>query len=334
MPARGQSILVTYYAWDTSANTYKTGDAGNHTLRLNKDGTVAAPTNANAEVDATNLPGLYQVALTSAEATFNIVDLGGKSSTVNIVLIGKTYAFDALPVGGFLTSAAQIGVNVITVQGVAAATSAALGNSNVVSLAGAAVAAASGILQTNPIQWLGVAPAPLTGTLLLQTAQSGNIAGSVGSVTGNVGGNVVGSVASVTARVTANTDQIAGGTVNALLSGRVDVSVGQVQTNAIGAAAYVAGALGTTVFASQFLTSALIDTTYPNALADALLDRANAIETGITPRKAWRYEVAAAAGALSGAGTTQVNIWGAGVSTTRITAVTDQSGNRASVTLA
>lgn len=70
-----------------------------------------------------------------------------------------------------------------------------------------------------------------------------------------------------------------------------------------------------------------------NAAADALLDRANALETGITVRLGLRYAAAALAGVLSGAATTSVVILGANVGTTRITATVDASGNRSAISL-
>jgi hypothetical protein len=70
-----------------------------------------------------------------------------------------------------------------------------------------------------------------------------------------------------------------------------------------------------------------------NAIADAYLDRANAIETGLTPRSAHRLEVAVAAGKISGAATTTVEIKNAVAdSKTRITATVDADGNRSAVT--
>lgn len=152
--------------------------------------------------------------------------------------------------------------------------------------------------QANVVAWLGVKPAPLNNTLVQGDVERW--------------GNVV---------------------VNALISGRVDSNVGQMQNNAIATGNFTAGSLTTTVFANAFLTSALIDTTFSNAVADALLDRANAIEISLTPRQSWRLVAASQGGTLSGAGTTTVGIYGAGVNTTRISAVTDQSGNRSSVTL-
>lgn len=70
-----------------------------------------------------------------------------------------------------------------------------------------------------------------------------------------------------------------------------------------------------------------------NAIADAHLDRADAIETGLTPRQAHRLEAAAAAGKLSGAATTNVLIRNAVAdSKNRIDATVDQDGNRTAVT--
>jgi len=70
-----------------------------------------------------------------------------------------------------------------------------------------------------------------------------------------------------------------------------------------------------------------------NTIADALLDRANAIETGLTLRESHRLCVSAAAGKLSGAATTTVNIRDAiGDSKNRISATVDSDGNRTAIT--
>ena len=178
---------------------------------------------------------------------------------------------------------------------------------NLTQINGAAAGTSSAQLGINVVTWQGAAPNVL---------QNGLVQAAIVSGASN---------ANVTAWL--------GVPPNTLISGRVDSSVGQVQANGIGPSAYVAGALGTTTFAAQFLTLALTDATYQNGLADALGNRSNAVETGITPYLSWRYTTAAAAGALSGAGTTQVGIWGVNVTNTRISAVTDQSGNRQSVAL-
>jgi hypothetical protein len=70
-----------------------------------------------------------------------------------------------------------------------------------------------------------------------------------------------------------------------------------------------------------------------NAIADALLDRANSIETGVTLRQAQRLELAALAGKISGAGGTLVTIRNAVAdSKDRIVATVDVNGDRTAIT--
>lgn len=97
MATRGVAMTIAYVAWDTNANAGKTGDAANHTLRWIKDGAAAAPTNAPTEVDATNTPGLYKIALTATETDCDIGVLCGKSSTSNVSIIPVTIQFERLP---------------------------------------------------------------------------------------------------------------------------------------------------------------------------------------------------------------------------------------------
>ena len=67
-------------------------------------------------------------------------------------------------------------------------------------------------------------------------------------------------------------------------------------------------------------------------LAAAGLDSIT-IEAGINARQALSPILAASAGVVSGAGTGVVVIKGGNTSTTRITATTDNAGNRSSVSL-
>jgi len=87
MAAKNIAITVTYTAWDTANNVGKTGDAASHTLRGVRDGAEFTPAASPVEVDATNLPGTYKVALTAAENNGDVLCLGGKSSTSNVVII-------------------------------------------------------------------------------------------------------------------------------------------------------------------------------------------------------------------------------------------------------
>ena len=67
MATRNIVHTVTYLAWDTGNNVGKTGDnpSVNHTLKWVKDGALEAVDGTPAEVDATNAPGIYKVALTA-----------------------------------------------------------------------------------------------------------------------------------------------------------------------------------------------------------------------------------------------------------------------------
>jgi len=87
MAISGQSHVVTFYAWDTDANAYKTGDEANFTLRINRDGTEVTPSNSPTEVDATNMPGAYDLTLTAGEHTGDDFTLSGKSDTANVVIL-------------------------------------------------------------------------------------------------------------------------------------------------------------------------------------------------------------------------------------------------------
>jgi len=68
------------------------------------------------------------------------------------------------------------------------------------------------------------------------------------------------------------------------------------------------------------------------SLASSGLDSV-VIETGVNARQALSVVAAAGGGVLAGAGTGTITIKGANVATTRITATTDSSGNRSSITL-
>jgi len=130
MAIKNVSITVTYRAYDTAADVYKTGDVANHTIFAMLDGTNGAATNAPAEVDATNSPGLHSIVLTAGETNGNVITLSGKSSTADIILIfpgdiiteqgtiavidtvadAIQVVTDALPDSGALTSLATLAI--------------------------------------------------------------------------------------------------------------------------------------------------------------------------------------------------------------------------------
>jgi len=119
MASRGQPINLTYRAYDTAASAPKTGDGANHTLRWLADnaGSGAALTTPTVtEVDATNLPGLYRVALTAAECDCNVGTLAGRSSTTGVYLEQVQVTFERLPTAapGAANGLPQVGVSPLT----------------------------------------------------------------------------------------------------------------------------------------------------------------------------------------------------------------------------
>lgn len=88
-------------------------------------------------------------------------------------------------------------------------------------------------------------------------------------------------------------------------------------------------AIKSTTFTSGAIDAAALATDAGQEIADAYLDRANAIETGLTPRNQMRLVAASASGDLSGAGTgTEVLKSAKSGAKSRITATVDVDGNR------
>jgi hypothetical protein len=91
-------------------------------------------------------------------------------------------------------------------------------------------------------------------------------------------------------------------------------------------------AIKSTTFTAGAIDAAALASDAGNEIAAALLDLANGIETGITPRSALKLMLSALAGKLSGAATTTVTIRNVGDSKSRIVATVDADGNRSAVT--
>lgn len=70
-----------------------------------------------------------------------------------------------------------------------------------------------------------------------------------------------------------------------------------------------------------------------NANADALLDRAAGVETGMTPRQGLRLFASVLLGKISGAATTTNTFRDTNDSKNRVTATVDSDGNRTAITL-
>ncbi len=109
MAIKNAALTVNFFVWDTANNIGRTGDASNLTMRLVKDGgTPATLTNAISEPDSTNMPGVYEVALTASEMNADFIALAGKSSTADTVVIPLTIATEQGKVGDVETDTQDI----------------------------------------------------------------------------------------------------------------------------------------------------------------------------------------------------------------------------------
>jgi len=116
MAVKNKPITVTFSVVDVSTGLGKTGDAANLTIKLVRDGVVAAPTNTPAEVDATNAAGTYKIALTASEMNCDAIRVAGKSSTANVQVIPCDVPIQSIDVnvasfGGNASIATAAGAN-------------------------------------------------------------------------------------------------------------------------------------------------------------------------------------------------------------------------------
>ncbi len=113
-----QKIIV--FAFDTTNNTAKTGDAANLTAYIAKDdGSVTALTDTSAtELDSTNAKGYYSFDITQTETNADKILVSAKSSTANIAVIGApALIFTRAPNSGALSIDSNGRVDVIKVAG-------------------------------------------------------------------------------------------------------------------------------------------------------------------------------------------------------------------------
>lgn len=159
----------------------------------------------------------------------------------------------------------------------------------------------------------------LTDTL---TTYTGNTV-QTGDSFARLGAPAGASVSADVAGVQSDTNDIQTRLPAALVAGRIDASVGAMASGTVTAAAIAADAIDADALAADVGTE----------LATALLDMANAIETGLTPRQALRLIASTTAGKLSGAGTATETFRNAVAdSKNRIVATVDSAGNRTAIT--
>jgi hypothetical protein len=115
--------VVRYQAYSARTGWPKTGDGANHAIRLvYDDGTTAAPWGSPYEVDPVNMPGIYAVDLTAAQALLRF-DLAGVSSTENVLIRPRfgvhgpeyTPEVDAVKLDGDATAAANLKADALSI---------------------------------------------------------------------------------------------------------------------------------------------------------------------------------------------------------------------------
>lgn len=94
MAIKGASLSIGYIAWDTLADTGKTGDSANHSLYVLKDGALSAIAAAASEVGSASVPGLYKTQLTAANMTGDSIIFHGISGTANVSILPQTFLTD------------------------------------------------------------------------------------------------------------------------------------------------------------------------------------------------------------------------------------------------
>lgn len=321
-----QKLIV--YAFDSTTNLPKTGDAANLTAYVSKDYgsvTVLGDTSAT-EMDSTNAKGYYLFDLTQGETNGDTLLFSAKSGTANIVVLGMPASvfttppnFTTLSIDSSgraksdvdtiktqtVTCAAgvTVNVNVGTTQPVnfTGTGASALAKSDMVDIAGAAVSTSTVQLGVSVRDWMG------------DTIPARNVTG-VPKV------DVV--------------DHL-GSAPNALISGRYDVNV-QAMANAVIAAATLAA---DTITAAKIATDAIgadeLAADGTAEIAAAVFARAfNAANGSYTFDQMVKMFAAALLSKVSGGGTSTVVFRNPADSADVITATVDANGNRSAVTLA
>lgn len=117
----GQKIRV--FAFDSTTNLPKSGDAANITAYISKDfGAVTALGDTSAtEDDATNAKGYYLFDITQTETNADDVLISAKSSTSNIVVVGAPARIRTTPagLGDLLIANSAVAANVTRLLGTA-----------------------------------------------------------------------------------------------------------------------------------------------------------------------------------------------------------------------
>lgn len=268
-----------------------------------------------------------------------VVDANGLADA-NVVKLGPTGS-------GTAQTARDVGASVLLSTGTGTGQldfTSGVVKANATQFAGQTITAAGGVTMpgtvasaTNITAATGIDITKILGTAISTPATAGILDVNVKNMN-NVAGTAITTVKAVQGLTTADTVVTVSGNVNGSVGsvtgavGSVTGAVGSVTGNVGGSVASVTGAVGS-LTTNNDKTGYSLTSAEENAIADALLDRASAVETGLTPRGALRLLTTAEAGKLAGAATATITIRNAVAdSKARITATVDGTGNRTAIT--
>jgi hypothetical protein len=279
------------------------------------------------------------LAVSSGAGSANVTQFGGSAGTFS----GGRPEVNTTHAAGTAWNSGAIGASTLATDTITAAKIAA-------DAIGASELAADAATEIATAVWASGTRVLTAGTnIQLPSNGLANVAAWTVALTGNITGDLSGSVGSIgTGGIT--TGSFASGAINAAAIAANAIGASELASDAVaeiqsGLAlatdlATVAGYLDTEILAIKAKTdlipaspAAVGDIPTANQNADALLDRADAIETGLTFRKALRLLSAMLGGKVSGGGGgTEVFRNALADSKDRVTVTVDAHGNRSAVT--
>lgn len=272
-----QKLIV--FAFDSTTNLPKTGDAANITAYVSKDYgavTVLGDTSAT-EMEATNAKGYYLFDLTQAETNADTLMFSAKSATGNIVVIGVPATVFTTPPNFSLESIDASGrLDVIKIAGTTQ-TARDIGASVLLS-SGTGTGQldfTSGVVKANLVQILATALTETAGQIAAAFKKLFDVAAPVLTATSvnQTGDNFARLGAPAGASVSADVAAVKAVLPSALVGGRIDASIGAVAANAITAAGIADGAIDrATLAADTGLQSIRSNTAQAGAAGTITLD--------------------------------------------------------------
>lgn len=233
------------FAFDSTTNLPKTGDAANITAYVSKDyGTVTVLADTTAtEMDSTNAKGYYLFDAAQGETNGDCLMVSAKSSTSNIVVVGAPAVIYTRPTTGWLAPTTAGRTLDVSAGGEAGVDWANVGSPTTsLALTNTTIAVTQKVdvdtIKTNPVVNAGTITFPTTATL----ASTTNI--TAGTVT--------------TATNVTNVNGIANNVITAASINADAITAAKIADGAIDAGTFAANAITATAIAADAITAAKI----------------------------------------------------------------------------